>query len=833
MLTALVGFVALSLGSGFLAAGLILPAAAVTGLAAKHTIELFDDLPSSLNHVDLPQQSNIYASDGTTLIATFFTQNRVVVPLEDISPWIQKAVVDIEDHRFWQHNGVDGESLVRAIFRNASSGDTQGASTLTQQLVKNTLINDALARGDDEAVRAATEISVSRKLHEAKLALALEEFYNSQYGNDCGASDPHVNCGKERILEQYLNMAQFGKSIYGVETAAQVYFGKTAAELNAIEAATIAGITQNPYKWDPLRFPENTQIRRDQVLLAMLNYDHITQAEYDEYVATSVEETLDVHPPHYSCVASVDAPFFCDYVTKVIAHDPFFAGQGEQYLYEGVDIVTTLDITKQRIANEELQASLPMDDPTGFADALVAVDPTNGHIVAMAENRIFDPGADGEPGRTAINYAVDNEYGGSRGFSPGSTFKVIILATWLNTGRTLEQAIGGNRREWKSNSWTASCIGPAPFAGQRSWKPGNAEGESVDQLSVLAATAESINTAYVSMANQLDLCDVATMAANMGFVRADGQPFETVPSISLGTQNASPLTMAVVGATIANHGVRCEPRSIISITKRDGTPIDVPPDSCVRVMREDVARGVEFAMTEVVRWGTGTHAQLKGGRPAAGKTGTSQNNAHSWFLGFTPQLVAVTWLGDPDQDTPMQFMTINHVFYKYVWGSSIATPLWKHFMDRALAGEPILAMQRSEPSTLGAWQLTVPEVRGETLEDAKNMINDAGYMWEVDPIAIYDDTQKPGTVIFQSVEAGEHLQPGAPIAIAVSRNSFPGWWTVWPEEWDPCVAPSDWWGSTWPPDSSAWGPAEGWSYAGCSVPEPSPSPSPSPTPSPT
>jgi membrane peptidoglycan carboxypeptidase len=828
MLTALVGFVALSAGSGFLAAGLMLPAAAITGLAAKQTIELFDDLPASLNHPELPQQSNIYASDGTTLIATFFTQNRVVVPLEEISPWIQKATVDIEDHRFWKHNGVDGESLVRAIFRNASSGDTQGASTLTQQLVKNTLINDALARDDPEAVRAATEVTISRKLHEAKLALALEEFYNSQYGNSCDP-DPQVDCGKERILEQYLNMAQFGKSLYGVETASEVYFGKHAAELNALEAATIAGITQNPYKWDPLRFPENTQIRRDQVLKAMFDQGDLTEAEYNEYLAISVEESLDIHPPHYSCVASAEAPFFCDYVTKVIAHDPFFAGQGEQYLYEGVDIVTTLDITMQRIANEELQASLPMDDPTGLADALVAIDPTNGHIKAMSQNRVFDPGADGEPGRTAINYAVDNAYGGSRGFSPGSTFKIIILAEWLNSGRTLEQVISGGERAWKSNSWIASCVGPAPFAGQRAWKPGNAEGESVDQIDALGATVHSINTAYVAMANQLDLCNVALMAQAMGFVRADGIPFETVPSISLGTQNASPLTMAVVGATVANHGVRCEPRAILSITKRTGEPVDVPPDSCVRVMREDVARGVEFAMTEVVSHGTGTNARLKGGRPAAGKTGTSQNNAHTWFLGFTPQLVAVTWLGNPDKDVPMQFMTINHVAYKYVYGSTIATPLWKHFMDRALEGQPIIAMQRSEPSTLGGHPLVVPEVRGETLEDAKNDINDAGFRWAIDAITIFDDTQAPGTVELQSVEPGESLPPGAVISIAISRNTLPDWWTTWPTGWNPCVAPSDWWGSSWPPATSSWGPATGWSYAGCGSPTPSPSPTPAPT----
>ncbi|MBN2177398.1 MAG: penicillin-binding protein [Demequinaceae bacterium] len=823
--TAVIGFVAMSILAGVLAAALVLPGIAVAGLAAKSTIEVFDSLPAELEFQGLPQASNIYFNDGETLIATFFDQNRIVVPLEEISPWIQKAVVAVEDKRFWTHNGVDGEGLIRAIVHNASTGETQGASTLTQQLVKNILVNAARDAGDDEAVAAATEVSAARKLGEARRALALEAKYNEELGTECTA-DPHVDCGKEQVLEQYLNIAQFGRSVYGVEAASMLYFGKSAAELNAIEAATMAGITQNPYKWDPLRFPDNATERRNVVLSVMREQDIITETEYQEYIATPIEETLDVHEPKFSCVASVDAPFFCDYVTKVITNDPFFEGKGKEYLYYGADIVTTLDLTMQRIANEELRKAIPPTDPTGIANALVALEPSTGHILAMAQNRDFNPTPE-NTGQTAINYAVDNAYGGSRGFSPGSTFKVILLAEWLEEGHSFEQAVSGEIREWPSDSWKASCIGPAPFAGQASWKPTNVNDTGSKQQTALSATAWSINTSYIAMTNQLDLCGVRDMAERLGFQRADGKDFEVVPSATLGTQNASPLTMAVVGATIANDGIRCEPRSIKSITTLDGVEIAVPPDSCERVIESKIAKGVQYGMTQVITAGSGTAAKLSGGRQAAGKTGTAQNNTHLWFLGFTPQLATVVWTGHPDHDVPIQYIRINGVYYTYGYGGSVSGPVWKKFMDRALAGKPNIAMPYGPPAGLGWLPLEVPDIIGKTEEEARNLINDAGFMWLVSPVVVFDESVPNNTVIEQSVLPGESLAPGATIVYKRTMSTLPDWWFTWPATWDPCVAPKSWWGSSWPP--SDWGPADGWDSSGCVAPEPTPTPTPSPS----
>ncbi|MFV0285303.1 MAG: transglycosylase domain-containing protein, partial [Demequina sp.] len=450
VVTALAAFVALSIMGGFLVAGIALPAVTVAGSAASGSAELFEELPQELDSVTLPQQSNIYDRTGTNLLATFYTQNRVVVPLEGISVWLQRAVVSIEDKRFMEHHGVDGEGLLRAAYVNLTSSSSPGASTLTQQLVKNTLLQQAIESEDDAAIEAATEVSLTRKIREWRLALAFEDKVDAVYGDSskCTDENPAVDCGKEQILEQYLNIAQFGTNIYGAEAAAQYYFSKSAKDLNVIEAATIAGITQNPSKWNPVRFPQNAQDRRDTVLLTMYEQGEISAEEFDSYTSIPIEDTLKVKRPKFSCVAAADAPFFCDYVTKIIKNDAVFNQEdsdlsGADLLYRGgLDIVTTLDLDKQRAANASLREALPADDPSGWAMALVSLDPKTGEILAMAQNKDFDPAAETSDS-TAINYAVDRKWGGSRGFSPGSTFKPVILTQWLESGHALMQTVDG------------------------------------------------------------------------------------------------------------------------------------------------------------------------------------------------------------------------------------------------------------------------------------------------------------------------------------------------------------------------------------------------------
>ncbi len=267
-----------------------------------------------------------------------------------------------------------------------------------------------------------------------------------------------------------------------------------------------------------------------------------------------------------------------------------------------------------------------------------------------------------------------------------------MLATWLTDGHGLDEVISADHREYPSDSWNASCIGPAPFAGQKSWKPANADGEGKGQMTALAATQGSVNTAYASMTHRLDLCHIRDMALNLGFKRADGADFEVVPSATLGTQNASPLTMASVAQVFANNGVKCDPIAITKVESSTGEYLGGQTSTCRQVISTAVAQGVGYGMQQVILHGTCTACKLAGGRQAAGKTGTAQENIHGWFMGFTGQLVAVTWEGNPDHDVKQQNIVINGTRYRRVYGATISGMNWKHFMDAALAGQPNLPL---------------------------------------------------------------------------------------------------------------------------------------------
>ena len=819
LVTALLGFMLFSVMGGVLLAGLALPAVTVAGQAVNGTAELFEALPQEFDQTTLPQASSIYASDGTTLLATFFNQNREVVPLEDISPWMQKAQIDVEDKRFWLHNGVDGEGLLAAFKDNLGSDSTRGASTITQQLVKNTLLQ-AAEQLDDEAERQtaieeATEPTLPRKIREWRMALAYEDRVNKLYGKECSGTDPAVDCGKEQVLEQYLNIAQYGPRVYGVEAAAQLYFGVSAKELDALQAATIAGITQNPTKWDPLRNPEQAQQRRNIVLQRMYEQHHLTLAEYTTYANTPIESTLNPTSPKFSCAASDLAPFFCDYVTKVITQDPAFRGEGKRLLYNGgLKIVTTLDPTMQGYANDAVRSTVPLDDPSGIEDALVALDVTTGNILSMAQNRDFDPTSKA-PYSTAINLSVGRNEGGSRGFSPGSSFKPVILAAWLDSGRALEQTVSGYQRTYTDGEFRACGVPYTPLK----WRPGNVELSENQQTTVTRATALSVNTAYVAMAHELDLCDIRDMALGIGFNRADGAEFETVPSIALGTQNASPLTMASVYQTFANRGVHCTPRAILSITMLDGSPaldangeeITPPGVSCAQVLRPEVADGVTYALTQVMQNGTGKALGI--GMPSAGKTGTSQENKHLWFVGYTPHIVAAAWGGNAEVDQALQSIRIGDKYLRYWYGADLAGPIWQKFMAAAAPAYPADGFTQPTSQIMYGADLTVPDVvnAGYDQTAAQNAINDAGFRYAVSDELLYRPGVAPGTIVAQQPEAGSLAKGGTTVTYFLSTDAYPSWWYNWPSGWNPLTPPSDWWGGAWPP--SNWvpnNPSHGW-----------------------
>lgn len=757
----LVAFVVTAVVGGLLLAGLTLPGVAMAASGTKVASTVFDELPSELAQQTLAEKSTMLAADGTVL-AEFYLENRVVVPLDQVAPVMRDAVVATEDRRFYEHGGIDPAGLARAAVRSAS-GDLQGGSTLTQQYIKNVLI-DAAQRADDpaaalQAARASNGVEgYARKLREAKLAISLEKTMT-----------------KDQILEAYLNIAQFGIGTYGVETAAQRYFGKHAADLTYLEAATIAGITQSPGKWDPTRNPEESQNRRDVVLGLMHEQGYITDEEYATGRATPLPSTLHVQQPKVTCMAADDAVpgagFFCDYVTKIIANDPVFGAtpqdRGNLLMRGGLTIHTTLDPRLQTTADARVKAAVPVDDPSGVAAAIDVVEPGTGKVLAMSQNRTYNGTQQHGPRETAVNYSTDNAYGGASGFQPGSTFKPFTLVEWLKQGHSLNETIDGRKMQYPMSAFTASCWniggGTYPFS--------NSEG-SGGVMSVLDATRNSVNSAYIAMATKLDLCNIMNGAADLGVHKAGGRsgdgPFDPVPGNVLGSNSVAPLTMAAAFATFASGGTYCAPVAITSVTDADGNPLPVPEAGCHQALEPKIANAVNFALSKV--W-TGT-AKSVGAPPfpAAGKTGTTTLNEDTWFVGYTPRLATAVWVGHSEGTIPMRAVTINGRTYRAVYGSDIAAPIWKGFMTDALAGQDNPGFAAPDDTQLYGAKIPVPSVVGAPLDQATATLQAAGFAVTVAPDQVAS-TVPAGAVADQSPSGSAYR--GAVVTLTVSSGAPP------------------------------------------------------------
>lgn len=734
---------------GVLAAGLALPAVALANGATNLTTEAFDDLPTDLNLTDLPQKSVILAADGT-LLATFFDENRVIVSLSDIAPIMQKAVISIEDKRFYEHSGIDPQGMLRAFAVGQFGNETQGASTLTQQYIKNVQIQAAQTIDDPVERQAAMQAATvnkgtegyARKLREAKLAITLEK-----------------RLTKDQILEKYLNIAQFGaKSIYGVEAAAQYYFSKSAKDLNYLEAATIAGITQSPTKWDPILNPQQSQGRRNTVLGTLRDQGYITAEEYQQGIATPLADTLKPSPIRQGCmVASDNVPgsgFFCDYVTKVIRNDPAFGADQQsrlELLYRGgLTITTTLIPSEQALAVQAVNDKVPANDPSGVGAAMTVVEPGTGKITAMAQNREYSAVQDPAEGQTSVNWNTSKAYGGSAGFAPGSTFKPFTLIEWLKSGHSLSETFDGTLRTLQLADFTACG---APY-GKGPYKFGNAEG-SGGVMNALAATKNSVNSAYLVMAEQLDLCNVMQDAADLGVVQPSGknagQNIAAKPANVIGSDNVTPLAMAGAFAALAANGTFCQPIAITRVVDSDGKDLPVPLAACQEKLEPRIASAATYALKNV--W-TGTASAVgTPSYPAAGKTGTTSENENIWFVGYTPLRAAAVWVGHPDTFATMHGLRINGHPYTSrgsgPYGADIPAPIWREFMDAAMAGQSVPDFATAGSKEIYGEQVSVPSVVGMTQDAATSALKGAGFQVKVAKDQA-TDYRPAGTVVDQS-----------------------------------------------------------------------------------
>lgn len=679
LLALLLAFLSVSSLMGVVTAGMLVPVAGPTALVAKSVPSVFNELPGDLQTVTPAEESQLLDSSGG-VIAHFYDKQRIVVPSANIADVMKKAIVAIEDKRFYEHNGVDATGIARALVTNLGDSGRQGASTITQQYVRNSLAERGYLEGDAEQVSAATEQTTERKLREIKYALALEKTQS-----------------KDEILTGYLNIAPFGPITYGVEAASQRYFSKSASELNYLEAALLAGLVQSPVQYDPLTHPEAAQERRDTVLATMLDQGVITQEEYDEGVATTVDSMLHPTVSSEGCSgAESSKAYFCDYVLSQFLEDPTFGAtriERERLLKtQGITIRTTLDSAKQDAAYAALTNAIPVGDASGLNDALVSLDPRTGKVLAMAQNTAYGI----EAGQTMSNYSADGN------FQVGSTFKVFTLLQWFKEGHSAYETVGSANTFYPNGAF--KCDGRSITT--EGYQVNDLAGKT-GTMNVVRATGQSVNQAFVNMASRVDFCSIFETAYDMG-ITEDGEVPSPFPANILGSVSASPLQMASVFATIANSGQQCKPQSIESVTDRDENVLKEFAADCKEVISPDLANKTAALLTASAgQYYTST--RLGDGRPFAAKSGTTDGHANTWLTGFTPSLATAVWVGHGDNSSQeVSGVVINGVYHSEIFGETyVGQNIWAPYMTQALAGTPIEAVSNAN---IGA---TTPQ-RGTT-----------------------------------------------------------------------------------------------------------------------
>ena len=562
--------------------------AAVTGVA---TFGSSCDL-NSLQQVEIGSNTFIYAADNSRLGVIPAERNRQPVELDQISPWMPKATVAIEDRRFYTHNGIDAEGIARALWKNVSAGQVvEGGSTITQQLVRNLYIG--------------RERTVERKLKEACLAIKLDNAW-----------------AKDRILATYMNQVYYGNLAYGIEAAAQTYFSKHASELNLPEAALIAGLPQAPSSYDPFRQQGVATVRRNQVLRAMLNEGDIDQAQHDWAKSRGLGLKAG------KLYKEIREPDFFGYV-----RDQLIAEYGAGTVRSGgLKVYTTIDPRFQRAAQAAIRETLyEPDDP---AAGVISINPKNGAIRAMTAVI---------PGNTKNQFNLLSQ--GRR--QSGSTFKTFVLAA------AVEQGINPATVSYRSAPFYYKPDPNGSCEDGTWWCPETYDHSYTGWTTIERATLRSDNTVYAQLTLDVTPEAVAEMARKLGVrspLTVDGG---VVPSIGLGAMDVSPLDMASAYATLAAGGIYSEPMAIRKVILPDGEDKTAGwgKPKRTRVISDGVADTVTRILEENVDYGTGVGANY--GHPAAGKTGTTEEWSDAWFCGYTPRLGTTVWVGYPKAKIPM------------------------------------------------------------------------------------------------------------------------------------------------------------------------------------
>jgi membrane peptidoglycan carboxypeptidase len=647
--------------AGLVIAGLAYPLAAIAGIGVKAGADVLQDMPEDLIEVPTAQTTYVYASDGKTLVTSFYEENRKPVSIRSMSPYITEAIVASEDSRFYEHNGVDAKGVARAFVANKQAGGvSQGASTLTMQYVRMALRDGAST--PKEALEA-TEQTASRKLREMRLAIEVE-----------------TRLSKQQILERYLNSAYFGHRAYGIFAASQVFFSKPPSKLGLEEAALLAGLVKAPSAYDPATQDQEPAVnRRNYVIDQMTKMGSITRAQATAAKKSKIK--LKLSSPPNDCV-SIDEEhndwgFFCDYFKTWWKEQPAFgktAQEREEKLRRGgYRVITSIDPKIQKSAMKHVLAK--EKKRSRYAHGQVIVQPGTGRVLSMAVNRTYSLDQ-AENGPHTKHPELNGNYpntvnpllgGGSMaGYQAGSTFKIFTMLAALDEGMPLSTSFYSPER-YVSKYITA----PGPATCGVHWCPKNSSKSMTGDQTMWSGFSKSVNTYFVQLEEKVGADKAIEMAERLGLrwrtdvdrKLASKDHASGWGAFTLGVSDATPIEMANVFATLAAEGNYCETLPVREIRTRDGKNATaggkiIAAPRCHRVVSQNVARAATDAARCVTGYGASkgscggwetspmVYATLN--RPVAGKSGTTDSNKTAWFCGFTPELAAAAFVADPD-----------------------------------------------------------------------------------------------------------------------------------------------------------------------------------------
>lgn len=638
---AVVRLLQLAVITGVIAALGLLPVVSLSGLTAKAAADGFTQLPADFSLPPAPEASTLYASDGETVLATFGDQYRIEAEYDDVAQMMKNAILAAEDTRFYDHNGVDSASIMRATVANFSAGEVaEGASTITMQYVRQVLAYTATT---PEEVEEATATTSDRKLREMRYAIAVEQ-----------------EMSKPEILTNYLNTVYFGHNAYGVGAAARVYFGTTVDELDLNESATLAALVQSPSEYDPISGnAEAAKDRRNYVIQAMVDEGFVSAEEGAEAAGSDIPLNPSALPGEGSGPHGSEYGFFSDYFEQWWAQQEEFGQSAQERLgllnRGGYEIVSSLDADLQAEAEASIASQQSKDSPYALGSA--AVEPSTGEIKVMAVNR--DYGVDESDPTTTTNPLLS---GGSdfTGYQAGSTFKMFTLVAALEAGMELDTSI------YSPHRYTSKYLGggDASSCGEY-WCPSNDNRSMAGTHDMWSAFGRSVNTYFVQLAERVGADAAVQAAEDLGLSwhadsdKAQADKAEDWGAFTLGVSSALPLEMATSYATLANDGEHVEPIPVTQIFDASGSEVPVQTQTR-QAVDTDVARAAVDAARCPTGYGPaeghcggGTASQLAGvvGGPVAGKTGTTDSNSTAWFVGFTPNLAVASFMADPADPT--------------------------------------------------------------------------------------------------------------------------------------------------------------------------------------